>query len=225
MSIEAENPKSIKEKSTRELFEDTLEGNYNDERPWNAVWELHKRGTLEVFQIAVEFCNSTDPLRRARGVGVMGQFGQKYPNDGRELLFFEERVSFAIELLKDKEPRVASSAARALAHLEGSRAVEDTDDDVRDWATFGLGVSTVDSPQIREAFRKNLNDPFLDVSQEAIWGLARRSDRQGLRLLLEQLEADVWAAGDEWAACEILALPGDTPVEDLCKGLRQILNL
>jgi len=77
--------------------------------------------------------------------------------------------------------------------------MEDTDDDVRDWATFGLGVSTGDSPQIREAFRRSLNDTFLDVRQEAIWGLARRKDPEGLLLLLEQLEAHVWAAGDEWA--------------------------
>jgi HEAT repeat protein len=103
--------------------------------------------------------------------------------------------------------------------------MEDTDDDVRDWATFGLGWSTADSPQIRDVFRRNLNDTFLDVRQEAIWGLALRKDPQGLRLLLEQLEDDVWAEGDEWAACEILALPYDTPVEDLRKGLRQILDL
>ena len=123
MTIDPEKLKSIKERSTRELFEDTLEGDYEDEGPWNAVWELHKRGTFEVFQIAVEFCNSKDPLQRQRGIDVMGQFGQKYPHDGGELLYFDERVSFAIELLKDEQPRVVSSAAWALAHLEGDRAV------------------------------------------------------------------------------------------------------
>ena len=111
MIIDPEKPKSLDERSTRELFEDTLEGGYDDEGPWNAVRELHKRGTPEVFQIAVEFCNSKNPLQRERGLDVMGQFGQKFPHDGRELLFFDERVSFAIELLKDEEPRVVSSAA------------------------------------------------------------------------------------------------------------------
>jgi len=118
----------------------------------------------------------------------------------------DRAITALIGIRNNADPCVRHAVANGLGRTSRPEAIqtlielmEDTDDDVRDWATFGLGVSTGDSPQIREAFRRSLNDTFLDVRQEAIWGLARRKDPEGLLLLLEQLEAHVWAAGDEWA--------------------------
>ena len=65
----------------------------------------------------------------------------------------------------------------------------DVDDDVRDWATFGIGaLGKLDSPEIRDALVSRLNDSFEDVRQEAMVGLARMKDQRVLSSLLFALE-------------------------------------
>jgi HEAT repeat protein len=112
--------------------------------------------------------------------------------------------------------------------------MEDENDEVRNWATFQLGLSSIedgsnrlsnlDSDAIRDAFRKRLDDSFADVREEAIWGLALRKDQAGLRLLSERLDSDPHAAGDEMAAAEILDQDYDTPLEELRVGLRCLIH-
>lgn len=66
--------------------------------------------------------------------------------------------------------------------------MRDADEDVRDWATFGLGsLGTTDTPQIRDAFAERLNDSSPDVVEEALAGLAQRRDQRALPILLERL--------------------------------------
>jgi len=65
----------------------------------------------------------------------------------------------------------------------------DSDADVRDWATFGLGVQgDCDTPEIREALFRCLEDQNEDVREEAMVGLAKRKDRRVLPILLQSLE-------------------------------------
>ena len=68
----------------------------------------------------------------------------------------------------------------------------DEDEDVRDWATFGIGaLGKSDSPVIRDALIARLDDSFEDARQEAIVGLARLKDERvvpALRLALEEPE-------------------------------------
>lgn len=87
------------------------------------------------------------------------------------------------------------------------RLMEDNDKDVRDWATFGIGVlGNADSPEIREALLRNLADSDQDVAEEAIVGLAKRKDMRVLPRLLEVLEHwTVTPRGIE-AACFILGI-------------------
>lgn len=66
--------------------------------------------------------------------------------------------------------------------------MRDADEDVRDWATFGLGtLGTVDTPEIRDAFAERLNDSSADVVDEALAGLAQRRDPRAVPLILERL--------------------------------------
>ena len=59
--------------------------------------------------------------------------------------------------------------------------MEDADEDVRDWATFGLGVQgDQDSPKIREALYRRLMDANEDVREEAMVGMAKRKDQRVL---------------------------------------------
>jgi HEAT repeat protein len=72
---------------------------------------------------------------------------------------------------------------------EQLQLMQDVDEDVRDWATFGLGVlSEVDTPVIRDALIQRLGDSHYDTRCEAMAGLAKRRDEHCLPLLLECLE-------------------------------------
>jgi HEAT repeat protein len=110
--------------------------------------------------------------------------------------------------------------------------MEDKNEVVRDWATFALGSGDVeesgsrhyaDSPGIRAAFHRRLDDTYEDARREAIWGLARRKDLLGVKLLLNLLESEGWWNGDKDAAEELLGLSQDSSTEELCDGLRGML--
>jgi HEAT repeat protein len=71
------------------------------------------------------------------------------------------------------------------------KLMTDKDSEVRDWATFGLGVlGDFDSPEIREALFQNLSDEDEDVQEEAMAGLAKRNDLRALPHVLAALEGD-----------------------------------
>jgi hypothetical protein len=100
----------------------------------------------------------------------------------------------------DVEVRLA--VAHGLAwRMEGVETLvlltRDVDDTVRDWATFGLGeMAEADSEKVRGALRARLGDSFEAVRLEAIWGLARRRDAEGLAILRARLAGDEWVSGD-----------------------------
>ncbi|HKW54880.1 MAG TPA: HEAT repeat domain-containing protein [Stellaceae bacterium] len=88
-------------------------------------------------------------------------------------------VAFALGLFAND-----ARAAAALLAL-----TEDSDGEVRDWATFGLGVQgEADSPAIRAALLRCLGDANEEVREEAMVGLAKRRDRQALPMVIELLE-------------------------------------
>ena len=75
--------------------------------------------------------------------------------------------------------------------------MDDSDDNVRDWATFALGTQcSVNSPEILNALRKRLNDSYEMARNEAVWGLAQHKDPLGIKMLIERLEADEWMTGE-----------------------------
>lgn len=68
------------------------------------------------------------------------------------------------------------------------KLMTDRDSEVRDWATFGMGVlGDFDSPEIREALVQNLSDSDEDVREEAMVGLAKRKDPRSLPELMNAL--------------------------------------
>lgn len=79
---------------------------------------------------------------------------------------------------------------------------KDEDEDVRDWATFGIGsMIERDTPEIREALIRRLNDPHEIVQSEAMIGLAIRQDRRVLDRIVDEIS--------EW-----------WDISDLCEGLQ-----
>lgn len=183
----------------------------------------------ECVSIALAHLGDEDPL-----VIRSAAWALSHLNDSRA-------VAALIEMRKCPDSDVRWAVACGMANCDRPEAVrtlvelmEDSNDEVRNWSTFGLGQAYVtdgsgrlgilDSTEIRDALRKRLNDSFSDVRAEAIWGLAQRRDREGLRLLLERFDSDRWVRGDEMAAVEVLELAYDTPVEDLRRGLRNLLD-
>ncbi|HUO03808.1 MAG TPA: HEAT repeat domain-containing protein [Candidatus Binataceae bacterium] len=209
------------------LFNQTLSGDYDDDAPWKAVHALRRIGTREVFATAAKWCESIDPLVRARGANVLAQLGRAADHPSNN---FPEESYSVITALLERETEICPlvAAIAALGHLGNPLAVplivkfhshssaevrysvafslgcfpddplsvatllhlmEDTDEDVRDWATFGLGsLSSSDSTEIRDAFLRHLNDPMDEAREEALVGLARRKDHRVLPALLSALE-------------------------------------
>jgi HEAT repeat protein len=114
----------------------------------------------------------------------------------------------------DAEIRYSVTHALGYPFANDPKAVEtllklmrDEDDDVRDWATFGLGViGDSDSPTIREALIERLNDTYPDAREEAVEALAKRKDLRVLPVLTELLQAETMCDCAEEAAYYLLEL-------------------
>jgi hypothetical protein len=104
-----------------------------------------------------------------------------------------------VRLASFPDPLVRGAVASALPGLTGDNedplAVEalvaltdDDDQQVRDWACFGLGTQmSADTPQVRDALAARLDDPHDDTRAEAFMGLARRHDARVVEPLLQAL--------------------------------------
>src|SRR5208282_2538118 len=128
-----------------ELFAQTLCDGYEDDAPWEAVCDLRRIGTREVFEKAAGWCESDNPLARARGAAVLAQLGKTVEHGGNS--FPEESYSVIVGLVqRETEPRALASAIAALGHLENPLAVpiiarfcSHPNDEVRFNVAFGLG--------------------------------------------------------------------------------------
>jgi HEAT repeat protein len=70
------------------------------------------------------------------------------------------------------------------------RLTDDADDEVREWATFGLGSSlAIDSIGIRGALWRRVDDEHHDTRAEAMLALARRGDERVVPAVLAALTA------------------------------------
>ena len=246
-----------------DLFAQTLQGDYDGDKPWYAVRLLHTIGTREVFDKAVKWTESDDPLLRARGLDVIAQIGKsaRQPSNRFPLESFD--VVFKIAQC-ERQVQPLASAISALGHINDTRGVpliagfhshlsevirfavafalgcspnhplstqtlltlmEDADDDVRDWATFAVGVQgDRDSSEIREALSRRLNDDDTGAREEAILGLANRHDPRVVPHLIDELEESSIGCRVVEAACTLLGLETDREQwsgEDYVRALRE----
>jgi hypothetical protein len=94
--------------------------------------------------------------------------------------------------------------------------MSDDAEEVRDWATFGVGsMLTIDGPSIRAALCVALRDPGGDVRAEALTGLVRRRDQCGFDEVVRALTGESVGRLDVQAA----ALLGDERLEEILREL------
>lgn len=119
----------------------------------------------------------------------------------------EPSLSVLISYLNHTSTWVRYPLAHALGAINHPLAVEgllklakDEDQDVRDWATFGLhlGIEDTPNPVLPEArlkvFKDGLKDPFFEVVFESISGLIAMKDPYGFQFLVDKLkEPDVFS--------------------------------
>lgn len=126
----------------------------------------------------------------------------------------ERAVPFLVRLAGHECARIREGIVFGLLGLEVPDAIntlirmsEDPDEEVRDWATFGLGTQIeADTPEIREALYLRLSDDDGETRGEALIGLAKRRDpRVEAALLKEWEEGEIGILGIE--AAEILGSP------------------
>jgi HEAT repeat protein len=127
--------------TSAELFEMALAApDEDDDGYWRAVWELNRRGTREVLDVAALLTADGHAWRRRLGIHVLAQLGfskEAFPED-RERILLE---LYAIE----SDPGVLKDLGIAFGHAAGPKAVaplialsRHTDAEVRYGATHGL---------------------------------------------------------------------------------------
>lgn len=123
--------------------------------------------------VLVAICNALGHLKTPQAVAPVAAL-REHP-DARV------RMGGVFALLQQTDPL----AIATMIHLSA-----DTDSDVRNWATFGLGsMVEVDSVPIREALVARLGDAGEEIRWEAIVGLAVRGDERVAGPLLEAMKS------------------------------------
>ena len=108
-----------------------------------------------------------------------------------------DAASLIATFTNHNDPKVRFAVAFGIGRLRTSPLVigpllalmRDVDEDIRDWATFELGVlASFDTQEIRDALVERLDDSFENARLEAIEALAKRKDMRVLSALLAELE-------------------------------------
>ena len=116
----------------------------------------------------------TDPEARvvASAVYSLGGYEAYDPILARPILGAHDSVFVRFAVARSLDRSESKAAINTLIELSN-----DEDEEVRNWATFGLhNRRTLDTPEIREAFIRRLDDPNTEVRSEALVGLARLKD-------------------------------------------------
>lgn len=166
---------------------------YRDGRPW----------LEESLPIVLAAADTDSPAIGAAAITALAHLGE------------ERGLLATLAHARSRHVEVRLAVAQAIPWVGGRplhpdarhallRLLEDPDDQVRDWATFGLGVLTDDDgDDVRDALVARLHDPGANTAGEALVGLARRGDRRIVEQLLAELAGpDVGNLTVE-AACEL----------------------
>jgi HEAT repeat protein len=141
----------------------------DSEERWAAVSALWDRPERSVFERALEWCASTDAVRRRLGANVLGRLGE------RVRPFSVESTPVVVNLLHDESTEVVIAALYALGHLRAGPTpdiaafAQHASSDVRFATVHALGGR--DEPGALDALRLLTADEDSDVRDWATFGL------------------------------------------------------
>ncbi|QDE99179.1 HEAT repeat domain-containing protein [Myxococcus xanthus] len=160
------------ERSTEALIQASLEGDEDDERAWAAIRALHRRGTRDVLDAALQLLGARSAKARERGAAILGQLGggtPAFPAECGEALLDQLR--------REREPAVLLAVGVALGHLREPRALSELIHlashpiaEARYGAVHGLAV--LEAPEAVDALIRLSADEDRDVRDWATFGLA-----------------------------------------------------
>ena len=109
----------------------------------------------------------------------------------------ERAIPRLVGLSRHRDASVRFNVVRGLLGLDNHSAVAalivlsaDPNDDVRNWATFGLGSqTTLNTPELRDALVARLHEEDDEIRGEAFVGLAERGDPRVIPALLRELRS------------------------------------
>jgi len=164
-----------------ELFEQTLTRDYDNDKAWHAIHSLRASGSHEIFDKAVAWCRSSEPLKRARGADFLSQFGHTAEN--QTTLFAAESFPVLAGMLDSETDPVALSAiVTAFGHLDNPSIIPQIlpfsyhpDTDVRYGLAFTLGCFANDE-RIVSTLIKLMSDKDSEVRDWATFGLGGLGD-------------------------------------------------
>ena len=189
------------------LFAATLIDDYDDDAPWAAVKVLRRNGNREIFDSAAAWCESSEPLKRARGADILCQLRPSEAQSGDILFASESRalIARAIETETDEGP--LSSELYALGHLRQPGSVpiliqyaNSSNEDIRYAAAWALS-SFHDEPDANAVLMMLADDPDGDVRDYALFSLGSldESDTPALRDLFARYLDDPFSDAKEEA--------------------------
>ncbi|NLX11974.1 MAG: hypothetical protein GXY36_20190 [Chloroflexi bacterium] len=197
-------------RGSEEVFE-AAQGLCASERPLERELGVRILGTLgwdtptfvdESVQILIERLQDQDEEVIAAAAKSLGD--RNHP----------KAIPYLLKLIDHPNPSIRSGVVWGLSGHDNEMAIkgliilsQDEDDDIRNWATFGLGdLTEVNIPELRAALIDRLNDNIPEVRGEALLGLARRKDERVIQPIIRELEGKfegIWAL----EAAAILANP------------------
>lgn len=165
---------------TDELFAKCIIGDYDDDKAWEAVQELRDIGSREVFDKALLWCRSAEPMQQARGVDIIAQLK---PSAEGGHPYAEEAFEITEALLRQgNDPLVLRAAITAAGHLEDERTVpliarfrSHPDSDVRFSVAWAMGSFANNAIGV-ETLLLLVNDTEGDVRDWAAFGLGVLGD-------------------------------------------------
>lgn len=188
---------------------------------WDLVYELHDRGTREIFTAAVAWCRAPDAALRSLGVDVLGELGFE-----ADFPFAKESEPVLLPLLDDPDPSVVARAALALGSLGADdtarlcRVAVHPASEVR--VALARSLCQLAGPAVMATLIALTRDSEAEVRRLAASGLTGldREDTEEIRLaLVARLRDDDAETREE--AIFGLALLDDDRVDDALRAARE----